>query len=151
MSARARRRLVRSGQSLVEFALISLLFFTMFFGIVEMGWFLFNYHEVNNAAREGARYAVVHGTMSQGITDPVAAAAYRIDATKLKAAVLSKVNLANADSLTVTADPVDLDKGLQPGSSVKVTVRYHYRPLVGFILGAPSISLAGKSTMIIHY
>ena len=56
----------RSGATTVEFAMVSVLLFTMLFGILEYARFLFVIHMTTNAARDGARFAVVHtggGTM----------------------------------------------------------------------------------------
>ncbi len=57
----------RRGATTVEFAFVSILLFLMLFGIFEYGRFLFVYHLTTNAARDAARFAVVHtggGTMS---------------------------------------------------------------------------------------
>jgi hypothetical protein len=62
----SRSKQKRSGATTVEFAFVSLLLFMMLFGIFEYGRFLFVYHITNNAARDAARFAVVHtsgGTM----------------------------------------------------------------------------------------
>jgi hypothetical protein len=48
------------GQSLVEFALVSVLLFTLMFGIIEMGRFMFIFSQVASASQEGTRYAVSH-------------------------------------------------------------------------------------------
>jgi hypothetical protein len=48
------------GQSLVEFALVSVLLFTLLFGILEMGRFMFIFSQVASASQEGTRYAVSH-------------------------------------------------------------------------------------------
>lgn len=138
-----------SGQSFVEFALVGLLYFTLIFGIMEMGWLLFNYHEVTNAAREGARYAIVHGTMSAGITDPSQAGYYTLNAANLRAAILAKTSLPDPNALTVTVTEPDGD--LQPGHRVTIAVSYPYQPLIGFILNGMSITLHGTSTMIVYY
>src|SRR5829696_4575017 len=57
---KSRRRRGR-GQALVEFAFVAPLLFLLIIGIIEIGRLVFFYHLVNNAAREGARYAIVHG------------------------------------------------------------------------------------------
>jgi hypothetical protein len=46
------------GATIVEAALIMLLFFTLVFSVVELGRVLNVYHTITNAAREGARFAV---------------------------------------------------------------------------------------------
>ncbi len=50
-----------SGQAMVEFALIAPLFFALLFAIIEFGRMVYIQQMLNNSAREGARYAIVHG------------------------------------------------------------------------------------------
>ena len=49
------------GQALVEFALVAPLLFVLILGVIEAGRFIFFQELLNNATREGARYAIVHG------------------------------------------------------------------------------------------
>jgi Flp pilus assembly protein TadG len=58
----------RAGQSLVEFALVVPLLLVLLLGIMEYGWFMRNQLTVSNAAREGARYAVVGRSTSDIIS-----------------------------------------------------------------------------------
>jgi TadE-like protein len=56
----------RSGATTVEFAFVAILLFMFLFGIFEYARYLFVYHMATNAARDAARFAVVHtsgGTM----------------------------------------------------------------------------------------
>jgi len=55
------------GQSLVELALTLPVILLMLFGIIELGRAFLIYSEVSNAAREGARYGMVHPEDSDGI------------------------------------------------------------------------------------
>ena len=48
------------GQSMVEFALILPIFLLILCGIIDFGWLFYNQLSLNNACREGARYAVVN-------------------------------------------------------------------------------------------
>jgi hypothetical protein len=50
-----------SGQALVEFSLIIPLFLTALFAIIDVGHVIWTQNVVASAAREGARYAIVHG------------------------------------------------------------------------------------------
>ncbi len=56
-----RRRALRSdsGAAAVEFALVSVLLFTLLFGTVQYGYFFFQATAAEHAAREGAREAAV--------------------------------------------------------------------------------------------
>jgi Flp pilus assembly protein TadG len=51
----------QEGSSLVEYAFILILFFSLIFGISGFGHALYVYHAVNNAAKEGTRWAAVNG------------------------------------------------------------------------------------------
>ena len=56
----------RDGATTVVFAFVAILLFMLLFAIFEYGRFLFVYHLTTNAARDAARFAVVHtggGTM----------------------------------------------------------------------------------------
>jgi len=61
----------RRGQGLVEFALILPILLLVLIGILEFARILFIYVNVSNAAREGARYGVVHPTDLGGIRNQV--------------------------------------------------------------------------------
>lgn len=50
-----------AGQSLVEFALVFPIFFAILVGMVDIGRAVWANNAVANAAREAARYAIVHG------------------------------------------------------------------------------------------
>jgi TadE-like protein len=58
----ARRR--TRGQALVEFALAAPVFFFVSFGLIELGRAVYYTQILDNAARDGTRYAVVHGFQS---------------------------------------------------------------------------------------
>lgn len=52
------------GETLIEFAFASVIFFVMIFGALEFGIAIWNYNLVSDLAQEGARYAAVHGRTS---------------------------------------------------------------------------------------
>jgi Flp pilus assembly protein TadG len=53
-----------SGQSMAEFAVSAGVFLLLLFGIMQMAMAVNAYNNVSNAAREAARYAVVHSPTS---------------------------------------------------------------------------------------
>ena len=57
------------GQALVEFALVSLAFFVLVFGILDGARLFQSWTTVQHASREGARYAVTGRVDCDGITD----------------------------------------------------------------------------------
>src|SRR4051812_2722062 len=64
-----RLRLVKPGrgrgQALVEFVLVFPLFVLVLFSIITFGLFVFYSQQLENAAREAARYAAVHSSTAQ--------------------------------------------------------------------------------------
>ncbi len=62
------------GQAMVEFALILPIFLLILCGIIDFGWLFYNQLSLNNACREGARYAVVNtadGANTQAIINHI--------------------------------------------------------------------------------
>jgi Flp pilus assembly protein TadG len=53
-----------TGSALVEMAASCVLLIVMFFGVFEFGLASYTYHYVSDAAREGARFAMVRGSAS---------------------------------------------------------------------------------------
>lgn len=108
--ARFRVRLRRDtkGQSLVEFALASVLFFTVLFGIIQFGLAIWQYNTVASLAQEGARWASVRGSTSS------------IPATagQLQTYVQSR---SPGFGVTVTATPTN-PSAASPGATIQVRV-----------------------------
>jgi len=59
---RGTRRERDAGQAMVEFALVVTFIFLVFVGILQMVLLMYTYNTLADAAKEGMRYAVVHGT-----------------------------------------------------------------------------------------
>ena len=57
-----------AGSAVLEMAISSTVLFAMFFGVFEAGLASYVSHYVSDAAREGARYAIVRGSQSCGNT-----------------------------------------------------------------------------------
>jgi len=108
-----RRQSGERGAALVEFALVSVLFLTLLFGVMEAGWMFSQATEVRNAAREGGRLAVVDFG----------------DATAIAAEVCERSSLSAAGT---TVSIVRLPAG-GPYESVQVTVSKTYDSLTGFL------------------
>ena len=127
----------KAGTTLVEFSLIALLFFMLIFGIVEFGRLLLMYHYVGHSAREGSRYAIVHGSTS-----------------------LSPANDADVENYVKSISPFDPkdvdvdttwpDGNNNPKSKVNVKVDYPFAFILPIWFG-PSITLSSTSQMVISY
>src|SRR5688572_15608879 len=58
------------GQALAEFSLLAPIFLFMIFALIELGRAVYYHQILDSAARDGARYAVVHGLKSTQPSGP---------------------------------------------------------------------------------
>lgn len=124
------------GSVVIEFALTLMPALMLTLGMTDFGRGIWTYNTLSYAAREGARYAVVHGDESSTpatttkITEIVTNWAVGLDPSKL--------------TVTTTWDPDN-----SPGSEVEVDVNYDFQTVVPFL---PSgITLGSTSRMVIFY
>ncbi len=99
------------GTIIVEFALVAMIFFLLTLGLVEVGRGVWAYHSLTHAAREGARYAIVHGDRSN---DP---------ATATIISNLVKNRIPNLSGVTVNTTWLPNNS---QGSTVEVTAQYTF-------------------------
>ena len=125
----------RRGSSLVEFALVSFQLLLVIFASFEFGRMILVYTTVASATRIGARYAIVHGSMStaSGVNGPSGpgSTANVVNVVRDYAGV----GLLDLSKLTVTVSYPDASNA--PGSRVTVTTRYAYDPWVVLPLNVP--------------
>jgi len=129
-----RRHRRDSGQSLVEFALASVLFFTVLFGIIQFGLAVWQYNTMSNLAQEGARWASVRGSSS---SMPATAA-------QLQAFVQSR---SPGFSVTVTATPAN-PSAASPGGLISVQVVSSFSPATA-LLPSATLNLTSTAGMIV--
>jgi hypothetical protein len=155
---------------MVEFALIAPLFFVLLFSLIEFGRMVYYIQMLNNAAREGARYAIVHGKDSSCPSGPIqptppcdTTGANVVKAVKDYA--IAVIDPGAADfAVTIkwcnTADcPGSQGDGTNSrGQTVAVEVAYNYKPLIGSVFsdwsGAvplPTFHLTGGSSLVINH
>jgi Flp pilus assembly protein TadG len=129
------------GIVVVESAMVLMTFFIITLGMIELGIGVWIYNSVAHAAREGARYAIVHGTgYCPGCTpDEIASS---IKTATINSAIGLKLTTAD---ITVTPIP-----NYAVGSQVSVLVSYTYRP-IGHVLPRASVALHSTSRMVISF
>jgi Flp pilus assembly protein TadG len=143
------------GSSLVEFALSSVVLFTLVFGVMAMCLALYTYHFVSDAAREGTRYAIVRGSSCStygnfGSACPVTSAQVQ---TYVQGLGFPGIN--SSDMTVTTAWPTtgstcspSVTPCNNPGNLVKVTVTYAFPLSIPFV--SPSLlTLTSSSQMVI--
>jgi len=128
---RSRRR--ERGQALVEFALVLPLLLLLLLGIAEFAVVMLSYNTLADAARQGARYGIVHPG----------------DVAAIEATARSATTWLDQDALTFT---VNSDMTAQ---TVSVQAEYDLNFISGVIIeavgGNPTLHLSAISTMQIEY
>ena len=149
------RRSPRRGQALVEFAFVAPIFFLLLFGIIDFGRYVYYVQILNNAAREGARYAIVHGSDSfqpVGPTQDDATVAgivrtYAVGVIGSGAVLIDPLLLGRSPGPTEPPECAEQQSGL---TRSRVTVTYDFHSLIP-IVPIPPITINGESTLVINH
>jgi Flp pilus assembly protein TadG len=148
-SSRAVRRR-EGGQAIVEFALTVILLMLLMFALLELSIFIYTYSVLANAAKEGVRYAIVHGvnngSPSGPSSGPTSSPPCTASSTNVTDVVNQTRNFAGFSLLSksnVNVFVCYLDGNNKLNSLVQVSVSYLYRPLFGF--NWPSLTVNANS------
>ncbi len=144
-----RRR--RRGATLVEGAIVLLAFLLLILGVIDLGMGVLRYHVVSQAARAGARQAMVHGNQSPRATTSWGPAALTVKGDDTSSEVSNSVR-----PYLTGLNPADVDIKVEwpagtndPDAPVRVTVTALHQPMLLF--GIPAITLSASSTMRIAF
>jgi Flp pilus assembly protein TadG len=136
------------GQSLVEFALVLPIFLLLFMAIMDFGTAVFTYNSLTNAAREGARLAIVNQ-----------------DTASVIQRAENQVSIAEINAPNVTIDFYHVATNGTPDTSstcspaavgclAVVTFESTYRPItpiIGRILFKNGVTLSAQSVLTVEY
>jgi hypothetical protein len=174
---RFRRRRRRGGQALVEFALVAPIFIFALLCIIEFGRAVYSAQMLHTAAREGARYAIVHGSASFCPSGPMPGGqANACDplAENVKQTVkdfaggivgstpgdfVVTVCWTKQHDLTPNSCPDDNSGNVfgedeadnQRGSAVQVIVTYSYLSLLSPYVPLPPFVIQGDTTLVVNF
>lgn len=161
-----RLRRHQRGQALVEFAIVIPVLLVFMLAIVDFGRGIYIYSVISDAAREGARYAIVHGSLAPadgeqasgpGTSDPTGslyvvpaatAVAYGLDTNSLR------VGVCWGFGCTVPADcSAGTNTASNPLPDTPVTVRtcYDFQAVTAPFLGLSGIPLSAQATLSVTH
>ncbi len=116
------------GQDLIEFALVLMLLLMLTFGTVDLARVVMTYNTLSNAAREGARYGIIHDHNDEG---------------QIKAQALTLTT-----GTGVTAGDITVTRG---GGVIEVVVTHDTPLITGFLIaaagGSNTLTLTATSQM----
>jgi Flp pilus assembly protein TadG len=112
--------------------------------ILEMSLFLYTYAALTGAAKEGVRYAIVHGSSSSSVQPNCGTAM----STGASTTVLTYAS-ASLHKLTNGNVSVNCPNGNSPGSLVTVGVTYPFQPL--FLTNWATVTISATSVGRIQF
>lgn len=148
----------QAGQSLIEFALLIPLMFLLVLGLFDIGRAIFYYAVMNNAAREGSRFAVVQpdcdyhsnpGDCSGGYVD-----AYPLDCSNAGSAanvsICSQIEEMLFNINEISSSTITIDHGLSSTNDpiIIVDIDFSYEPITPGISLMTNITIHANSQML---
>ena len=137
-----------TGSMLLEFSLSVWMLVLMTFLIFEFCMTVYTYSVLGNAAREGIRYAVVHGTDS-GLCSGPSSGCGDSSGSNVTAVVNGYAGVCFHDISGMTITPSWPDGTSTPSSRVVITITYPYVPyldLPGF--NAPTMQVTAEGRIV---
>jgi Flp pilus assembly protein TadG len=149
MKPRGLQRLqAEEGSSMVEFALVAVMFILVLLGVVEMGRMVLVYTTLAESARAGARYAIVNG--SDQTVSP-SGPGTPCTCTQIKTIVKDFASAGALDTSGLNITVSYPDGTNIPGSRVTVNVAYTYDPLVRYFNSILNVTMSSNSQGVITY
>jgi Flp pilus assembly protein TadG len=139
-------------QSLVEFALVLPVFLLVVFGILDLARAVWQENELAFAAREGTRWAIVHGASGSPKAGP-GSVTYSAGPPTTDSGVTTAVLFytPGIPNVSVTANWPDGNNQRNSRVSVDVTADFVPLPSQYLLNGALTITLRGGSLLVIQY
>ncbi|PYX07278.1 MAG: hypothetical protein DMG88_15180 [Acidobacteria bacterium] len=135
------------GQAAVEFALMVVFLMLLIVGFVELIMLGYTYNVLADSAKEGVRYAIVHGTDldsahcsgpgTTATTPPRTCADTTGNNVQSAVTKYAKYSLHNTAAMTIT--PTYVDGSSAPPNRIRIVVSYPYQPFFG--LGWPTVTV----------
>jgi TadE-like protein len=153
------------GQATIEFALVIIMLFLAVVSILELILFMHTYNVLADAAKEGVRYAIVHGANNSykivppcpcakldGLPAPPGTSAEDPTNTYGVVKTFAQYSLHGTSSMTVTVTYPDAATATKPSNAtpnrVKVTVSYPYQWFLGLGWAAIQVNASAEGRIM---
>jgi Flp pilus assembly protein TadG len=137
------------GQSLAEFTLAIPLFFLVFLGVAEGGYFVVATTIVSHATHEGARYAILDSTSAlSDVRARVQARARPIVGTT--SLPDSAITIRITGSVNCSPCTQGEYANRQAGDRLRVRTQYAHRPLVGYVFPGLTFNVDERAELIVE-
>lgn len=150
----------QAGQGMVEFMLVISFLFVLFLSMLQIIMLMYAYTTLADSAKEGVRYAIVHGTGNTNCSGPGITGQVTCPDTSATGYINVKnavVNFAAVSFQHVTTNDVSVSYNPggangadcnKPGCLVQVTVNHVYTPFFGFRWPSVTLNAAAEGTIM---
>lgn len=142
---------LRRGATMTETAIVLMIFLVLIFGMLDLGIMVARQQMLAQAARGGARAAIVRGEYADvlGSMGPTEITGYASDNHAVAAAARPYLVLMTPSNVRLR---VTWPNGTNEfGEPVRVSTSADFTPIVTFIFGSPTWTLTGTSEMPIAH
>jgi Flp pilus assembly protein TadG len=141
MESRMQIRSRERGQSLLETAMVIVVIFIVVFWVFELGWLMYTYTVMADAANEGVRFAVVNHDPADSDNSGIKTS------TQARVKLFAKTSLHNVDAITVDVTFPNGNNSTPP-NPVQVNVTYTYLPWLSGFINTPTMRTYAKGNMV---
>lgn len=140
-----------AGQTMLEFALLLPSFMFVIIGIFDLSRGIYTYNAMAEAARAGARYALVRGINASDTVGTCYLAGECTCPPVVRTEILTRFIAIDTDNVTTNCNWPDSNTNKR-GQRMTVEVDYRFVPvLVSVIGGSDGIPLHAETTVVIEY
>lgn len=136
-----------SGQTIIETSVALAAVMLIVFGVIELSLFVYTYSVMNDAAREGVRYAIVHGTTA-ATANCSGPSCTDSTGTNVVTAVKTYAAMSAHDISAINVSVGYPDSSAAPLSRVTVTVTYTYVPIINLSIFAKTMQVTSQGRIV---
>jgi Flp pilus assembly protein TadG len=138
----------QNGQATLEMMISLTVAFSLVFWMFELCLLTYTCSVLNDAAKQGLRYAIMHGTTGSNCSGPDTGCSDQSPYAKVQATVLTtaSASLHNISAMTITVSYANGTAAI--GNPVSVVVAYTYVPYLNFPGLAAPLTFASKGNIL---
>ena len=131
--------------------MVAPLFFLLVFAVIDFGWYVYQVQVLNEAAREGSRYAIVHGSTSLCPSGPMPGGATNwCDPSGAKVQASVRGNATGLAPASIQFPTMSWSPDNGRGSVFSLVVQTTLQPLISWI-PLPAVTIQGGSSLVIQH
>jgi Flp pilus assembly protein TadG len=138
----------QSGQATIETVVSLIVTFSLVFWLFELSMFAYACSVLNDAAQEGTRYAIMHGTDSSICSGPDASCPDHSPYANVTAVVTAAASASVHNISAMTTTVTNANSTAAVGNPVAVVITYTYVPILAFPSLAKVLTFTSRGNIL---